>query len=362
MMFSPSRLTLARQKRGKSKKELANLLGLTPQSITNFESEVVKEEPSEKTLLAISKVLEFPVSFFYMKNVDPIDLESASFRALTKMSASKRDSALATGQLAFELNDFIETKFTLPSHNLPDLRNENPESAAVMLRQMWNLGEKPIFNMIHLLESKGIRIYFIAEDYKDVDAFSIWKNGTPFILLNNLKSAERSRFDAAHELGHLVLHKHGITQKNKEAEKEANSFASAFLMPEVTITSQAPSLPTIANLIKLKKYWSVSLVAITYRLNKLNLLSEWQYRMINIELNKKGFNVNEPYPMAKETSQILNKVITSLEKEGTKKSDIAKELGITTKELQKLIFGISEIKGGNKGPSEISKANLHIVK
>lgn len=361
-MFSPSRLTLARQKRGMSKKELAGLLNLTPQSITNFESEVVKEEPSENTLLNIARILEFPVSFFSKKKIEPIDLESASFRALTKMSASQRDSSLATGLLAFELNDWIESKFTLPNHNLPDLRDETPESAAILLRQMWNLGEKPVSNMIHLLESKGIRVYFIAEDYKNVDAFSVWKNGVPFILLNNLKSAERSRFDAAHELGHLVLHKHGITQKNKEAEKEANSFASAFLMPEATVISQAPSLPTISNLIKLKKYWSVSLTAMAYRLNKLNLLSEWQYRILNIEINKKGFNINEPYPIARETSQILNKVLVNLAKEGINKNDIALELGLTVKELQKLILGITELQGGNQGLSQPSKANLRIVK
>ena len=63
-MFSPSRLTLARQKRGLSKKELAGLLNLTPQSISNFESEIVKEEPSTSTLLNIARVLDFPVNFF----------------------------------------------------------------------------------------------------------------------------------------------------------------------------------------------------------------------------------------------------------------------------------------------------------
>ena len=361
-MFSPSRLTLARQKRGLSKKELAGLLNLTPQSISNFESEIVKEEPSTSTLLNIAKVLDFPVNFFSRKRVEPIDLESASFRALTKMPASQRDSSLATGLLAFELNEWIENKFTLPVHNLTDLRNETPESAAILLRQMWNLGERPISNMIHLLESKGIRVYFIAEDYKNVDAFSVWKNGTPFILLNNLKSAERSRFDAAHELGHLVLHKHGITQKNKEAEKEANNFASAFLMPEATIISQAPALPTLTNLIKLKKYWQVSLAALVYRLNRLNLITEWQYRTLNIEISKKGYNINEPDSITRETSQVLDKVFNNLSLEQISKADVALELGLSVKELQKLILGIAEIQGGNKGNSQPSKANLRIIK
>ncbi len=283
-MFTPSRLSLARQKRGYSKKKLAELVGVTAQSIRNFESEVINEVPSEKTLLKIANILNFPVGFFCRDKVSFIAVESASFRALTKMSASQRDSALASGVLAFEVNDWIENNFELPNHELPDLRNETPESAATYLRQVWLLGEKPISNMIHLLESKGIRVYFIAEDYKNVDAFSIWNDGTPFVLLNTFKSSERSRFDAAHELGHLVLHKHGIP-RNREAEMEANRFASEFLMPRASMIAKAPKFPTYNSLIDLKHYWLVSLAAIVYRLKALNLISEWQHRTLIIDMS-----------------------------------------------------------------------------
>ncbi|MEK2654790.1 ImmA/IrrE family metallo-endopeptidase [Pseudomonas aeruginosa] len=50
----------------------------------------------------------------------------------------------------------------------------------------------------------------MAEETSQVNAFSCWRRGvTPFVFLNTQKSAEASRFDAAHELGHLVLHRHG---------------------------------------------------------------------------------------------------------------------------------------------------------
>ena len=99
-MFTPSRLILARQKRGLSKKELANLVGLSLQSISNFESENNKEIPSEKTLEKIAKALEFPIAFFQKTKIDFIATESASFRALSKMTASQRNSSLASGSLA----------------------------------------------------------------------------------------------------------------------------------------------------------------------------------------------------------------------------------------------------------------------
>jgi len=67
----------------------------------------------------------------------------------------------------------------------------------------------------------------------------MWKEGTPFIFLNSAKSAERGRHDAAHELGHLVLHRHG-GPIGRKAEEQANAFASAFLMPRSSILAHVP--------------------------------------------------------------------------------------------------------------------------
>ncbi|RBI65406.1 hypothetical protein DQ400_18155 [Vreelandella sulfidaeris] len=50
-----------------------------------------------------------------------------------------------------------------------------------------------------------------------------------FVFLNIQKSSEHSRFDAAHELGHLTLHKHAGAH-GKEAEREANAFASSLCL------------------------------------------------------------------------------------------------------------------------------------
>ena len=99
-----------------------------------------------------------------------------------------------------------------------------------------------------------------------------------------------------------------------------------------------------------------------YRLNRLNLITEWQYRTLNIEISKKGYNINEPDSITRETSQVLDKVFNNLSLEQISKADVALELGLSVKELQKLILGIAEIQGGNKGNSQPSKANLRIIK
>jgi len=363
-MFTPSRLTLARKKRGLTKKELAEFVGLkSAQSIINFESENHSDKPSEETLIRIAQALEFPVSFFKGEKIELISADSASFRALSKMSAAERDSALAAGQIAFWVNDWIENQFNLPPNQLPDLRGASPQEAALLLRQVWALGERPVSNLIHLLESKGVRVYSIVEDNYNVDAFSVWNNGTPFVLLNTLKSAERSRFDAAHELGHLVLHKHGVP-RDRTAEKEADSFASAFLMPEGSVRASAVRNPSWTTLIQMKHEWLVSLAAMIYRLKELDLLTEWQNRTFVIDLRKRGWHKDEPYSIPKETSQIFSKIFQTLEEEKISKVNVAQELNISKKDLCRLLFDlpVMEIKGGNTGLKQNSKANLKLLK
>jgi hypothetical protein len=83
-------------------------------------------------------------------------------------------------------------------------------------------------NMVHLLESKGIRVFSLAVGAREVDAFLMWKGAIPYVFLNTHKTSEHSRYDAAHELGHLVLHEED-SPHGGEAELRANRFASAFL-------------------------------------------------------------------------------------------------------------------------------------
>ena len=150
----------------------------------------------------------FPETFFFGDDLEEPALDTASFRSLSKMTARQRDTALGSGAIALLLNQWIESRFSLPSPNLPDLgRDASPESASEAVRREWGLGELPVKNMVHLLEAHGVRVYSLAIDAAEVDAFSMWRQNRPFVFLNT-KSSEHARFDAAHELGHLVLHRH----------------------------------------------------------------------------------------------------------------------------------------------------------
>jgi Zn-dependent peptidase ImmA (M78 family)/DNA-binding XRE family transcriptional regulator len=337
--FNPSRLTLARKRRGLTMTRLAELIGVEPRSISAYESGEFTPDPERRALLA--RVLQFPVTFFAGDDLEHLSPDIASFRAMSRMTASKRDMALGAGTIALLLNDWIEERFELPEASLPELSKEGgPEPAAAAIRHLWGLGELPVKNMIHLLESRGVRVFSLAIDAKEVDAFSVWHDRRPFMFLNTMKSAEHSRFDAAHELGHLVLHRHGEPQGH-EAEREAHAFAAAFLMPRGSILAHARKFATVDHLVKLKKYWTVSVAALAYRLHAVGVLSEWHYRRLYIDISRRGYRTHELEEASPETSQVLATVFAALRDDSVAKKDIARQLHITPHEIEQIVFGLT---------------------
>jgi len=349
-MFNPERLELARKRRRLTAKGLAEKAGIAPVTLSRIVNR--QQVPDDSTIDALVLALEYPRPFFFLDDLDPIDATAASFRSLTSMSARERDAALAAGSLAYELIDWVSERFTLPETEILDLGHErDPAGAARMLRQYWSIGEKPIGNMIKLLESKGVRVFSLAEDTKKVDAFSCWRDDQPFVFLNTFKSTERSRFDAAHELGHLVLHRHGGPQ-GREAETEANQFASAFLMPHADLVSTIPYVRSVDQILDAKKRWGVAAVALAYRLNKLGLMTEWQYIQVN-----RRYRSSEPDGLPPEISSVWQMILQELWKEGLSRGAIAARLNIPDDELESLLFGLA----GNTVPPARAKPQLKSV-
>jgi Zn-dependent peptidase ImmA (M78 family) len=317
-----------------------------------------EKNPTPETLATIANILMFPLSFFERPPVDSLSLDAASFRALSKASAALRARTVAAGTIALEFYTYLCRHFQMPEPKVPDLRNYTPERAAECVRHMWGIGQQPIPNVVHMLEKHGVRVFSLSEDCDAIDAFSTWRNGVPFVFLNNRKTPERGIFDAAHELGHLILHQHG-TPQGRDAEREADSFAAAFLLPESAIRASAPRMPTVATVAAMKRTWRASVAAIGYRLHELGLMSDWHYKHFNIELSRRG-RQNEPSPLARETSAIIRKALAELAEEGCGLRDIAAELHLPVSELQALSFGMHVVEGGRSG-SGPRRGNLRAI-
>ncbi|WP_107987674.1 helix-turn-helix domain-containing protein [Breoghania corrubedonensis] len=341
-MFNRKRLTLARERRGLTGIQLAEKAKLTAITISRLESGQTKQ-PDSETVYQIALALNYPIDFFYRETPEELDPDTVSFRSLKKMSAKQKNAALWAGSLGLELYDLIEGIYQLPNPDLPEFGGQiDAESAARAVRQHWGLGERPIGNVLHLLESKGIRVLSLEEDNSNVDAYSFWRDGHPFVFLNTYKTAEHTIFDCGHELGHLVLHKHGGPKPTKSAEVEANRFSSAFLMPEHDVRAAIPRrLISARRIVEAKKRWKVSAMALTVRLHQIGLLSDWQYRSLCIELGKLGYRTGEKVGMEREKSLIWQKILSDLWARHLTKEDLAKKINLPYDEVERLIFQLA---------------------
>ena len=167
------------------------------------------------------------------------------------------------------------------------------------MRTHWGLGIDPIPNLSELLEERGIKILSVG--LSDIDGLTAKvrrKNGEPIpvIVIKEDEWSERKRFTLAHELGHMVMDvRHGV-----DAEKAANRFAGAFLMPAEALWREIGKHRTtisLGELLRLKELFGASFQAIVYRCHDLGIISDAAYRRLFQSFNEYGWR-KPPYRRA----------------------------------------------------------------
>ena len=342
--FNPHRLRVARQRRGLTKEALAGRCGVTRRTVTDWEAGKVETPPVE----AIAEALGFPVGFFFRGDLDDVRVDAVSFRALTTTTKRQVHKVLAAASLIGSFSSWMDENFRTPPPDVPgyqELRppgsEPSPVEVAEALRARWGLGVRPVTDMLALVESRGVRIFGLPPEEREVDAFSYWHGARPLIFLNVAKSAERLRFDLAHELGHLCMHRGVTTSRARRFEIDANAFASAFLMPHQGVARQLRSTVLLADVFTLKRHWKVSATAMVRRLWQLGRITPWQYRSWMVELSQRGFRGSEPDGLPHEQSILLRKVMVLARKEGWGLAALAARLGIPAAELSAAVAGLT---------------------
>lgn len=335
--FAPGRLTIARQRRAMYKQDLAALIGVSDQAITAFEKG--DRRPLPETVERMAFALRFPFGFFFDSDVEPIEPQVPSFRSRRSMGRRLRDKVLAMGTIAADIiYPAISKRFTLPKVDIPNLAGEGPDAAAEILREYWKLGYGPIDNMVYLLEAKGARVMWLNEPAPELDAFSLWRSGEPFVMLNLHKTAgDRGRYDAAHELGHLVLHRDADIVGDRQTEKEADQFAAAFLLPAQQFSKESPRQPILTHFFPLKQRWGVAIAAMVRRSRDVGVFTEWDYICACKEISRNGWRTGEPVPILREESQVYRMIFAKLAGKGTSPQDFAREVNLHVMELADVI-------------------------
>lgn len=210
----------------------------------------------------------------------------------SQASAHKQARALSQLYLDWvqEISDFFQDAMDWPPVNVPMLNaddcrlisDDEIEEIARQCRQRWKLGTAPIPDVIQVMENAGIICTRATLGHVKMDGVSHVSamDGRPYVLIAADKAnAIRNRFDAAHELGHIVLHSRipasQYTKKElyDQLETQAHRFASAFLLPPESFTQEV-AWPTLDNLLSLKSRWKVSVAAMIVRCRDLSILNE----------------------------------------------------------------------------------------
>src|SRR3954469_366461 len=230
--FDGRRLAVARRLRCMPRSELARRIEVTPSAVTQYERGLSR--PSLSVLARVSLTLGMPQEFFSRGlDIPEVPPSTAHFRSLRSTPANRREQALAFGELALGVLDLIERYVDLPAVRLPSIdlplqpSEDDIAEAARRARRELGVGTGPVPHVVRLLEAHGVLVVRLPARGFDprVDAFSSSEtaSGRPLVLMSPLKDDKaRSRFDASHELGHLLMHA-GLQSGSTVVESQAMS-------------------------------------------------------------------------------------------------------------------------------------------
>ena len=312
------RFKAARLMNGFSLQDLSDNLGnkITRQALHKYEKgEVI---PDSEMLNLLCEALKVRPDYFTRETI--VELGTINFRKLERFPSKEQNSIIELTREVLsrylELEEILGLKKTF-EHPAPELEINSPKDIEVFaseIRKQWKLGIGPIGNVAELLEDHNIKVLEL-DTIEGFDGLQTWVNGKkiPVIVLNvgKLKSNDRKRFTAFHELGHLILPLVGIDEKL--AEKYCHRFAGAMLFPQEAIEKEIGnkrSKISIQELGFLKEQYGLSIQAMIHRLSDLDIISEPYKKYWLQYINQMGWTVEEPFEFeGKETSSRFEQLI-----------------------------------------------------
>ena len=308
--FNGERLKLARIYRNMTASELADKIGVSRQAVLQYEKN--ESKPKLETEFTIITTLHFPRDFFYMDNINMVPVENTFFRALSTTKKIDLQTQEEKTKFIVYIYEFLNNYFNYPQLDLPKINididlndKDNIEDIANNVRSYWGLGFQPIENMVNLLENKGIIVSTLNINNKKIDAFTQVheinnKEKYCVVLSNDKQSVARRNFDAAHELGHIILHKNIerleelSSEEQKKLEDQANAFAAAFLLPKNVFFNDLKNPLDLEYYKELKKKWKVSIAAMVMRARQLGRINNGKYVDLVKSMNYRKWRTREP--------------------------------------------------------------------
>lgn len=296
-------VTLARESRGLSQKELAELLDVTAGELSRIEAGL--RWPRPQLVERMAQILEYPPSFFFQKvQLYGAGLGELFHRRFQDIPARLLAQAHAVTNLRRQEVDALLRAVDIPECRIPKIDIEDYDGPiddiARRVRVAWNLPRGPVENLSKTIEDAGGIIVRCAFGTDRIDAISQWIPPLPplFYVNENLPQ-DRLRLSLAHELGHVIMHQvaHATIDPNAnpDTERQAFAFGAELLTPERDIR---PDLErdrlTLARLAVLKAYWKVSMQALIMRAKELGTITPRYAKTLFAQMAQAGYRLREP--------------------------------------------------------------------
>ena len=300
-MIYGSRIRQARELREVLQQDLATTLGISSSRLAQIERAGDPVDLDAGQRQALSAALRLPAGFFEVPTVDGLSEGSMRFRARRTVTQRLLNRARREAELAHELARVCAARLDVPGSRVPSVAagTDVDEAAAQARAALGVAPEEPIRHVLHVLERGGVWVFLIDSSVEDkLDAFSTW-SGThlerPVLALGTGLSWERVRFTAAHELGHLVMHRSAADGgRGMDIEREADRFAAAFLLPRSAALEEFPQPVTLSQLGPLKARWGMSIAALVMRAYDVSLVSAAHKTNLMKQISARGWNRQEP--------------------------------------------------------------------
>lgn len=294
--------------RGMTQEATAEAAGLSRAAYRNLEAGA--SQPRASTLVAVAKALRVAPGELLRPAPAP---PRARFRSKTRL----KDRPRILHDVGRELEDYSSLErlvgevrpYAFAAFDAP--RGEaRPREAAELVRRQLELDDEPIFDISGLLEDKiGVKVLWLEIASDGFFGLSVAEDSAgPAIVVNcwDRISVERQIFTAAHELGHLLLHRDEFnpdeTAEDPIAEREADVFAAYLLMPPRRFDkewAEVRGLRLYDAVMKVKRIFRVSYRTVLYRLDEIGVQDVWPRFMAQAKarLGRPLSRTDEPDPL-----------------------------------------------------------------
>ncbi len=289
-----------RLKNNMTKRTLAEAVGVTPMAITNYEND--DRRPNMDTLKLLAKALNIRVTDFLTNTGSELQFSHGKFRKGSKLGAMNqefiRESVEEYFGRFFQAVSFLGGQKILEP--IPEIRKipwtENTEEAAKKLREYLGLPKNgPVFNLVEILENKGILVFFIEVHTDYFSGMNGTVNGIPYIVINSIMSPARIRSTIVHEIAHFAF-EWPEDLDDKDEESLATAISGAFLFPkEDAVRELGYKRTTISRaMIMTCREYGISLFMLVKRARLCGIINDSVEKNFYIQASKAGWRKAEP--------------------------------------------------------------------